>query len=553
MTIICRYCEAENKENARYCVNCGNDITEAKTNDGTVLKPLQISTVIMNYQVLGITYNSSERNRYDVVDISPEDQRVAICADPNCGAYHQPWSGSGADKFCTQCGKPLSANNLILNMIEHTTPPNEAVQEIIQRSITHGFLCVPLRVFQQNRAFYMVTPKFGGLPEVIEVDQLLKDSIGLAQGLDILHQTGISFDGQLGKNQLGFFNNHLAWVQFDSCSVSNQRVLPDAMRKDVIGLAQFLYRAITNQKEYTPQTGFSQQMNELFRCVLQEQSIATAAAFSQAMEAALAQQASTISIELQLGQISHVGMVRELNEDSLMVLSLNMARQSRNQPRGVFAVADGMGGHAAGEVASGLIVETLMQEAARSLVPGWASNQTIDVQKWVTNSVLTANKAVYDRGKGAGNDMGSTLVLAVFDSATVYIAHVGDSRIYLVTPDSIQQLTTDHSLVERLVASGQITREQARTHDKKNVIYRTIGDKPNLEVDTAVHTLSPGDFLLLCSDGLSGMVEDQYLFQILNNASSPQKACEELIKAANAAGGEDNVTAIVVKVVATSK
>ena len=152
--------------------------------------------------------------------------------------------------------------------------------------------------------------------------------------------------------------------------------------------------------------------------------------------------------------------------------------------------------------------------------------------------------------KEAGTDMGSTLVLALLEGSQAYITHLGDSRIYLVNPRGIQQLTTDHSLVQRLVATGQISREEARRHPQRNVIYRTIGDRPDVEMDISTHALIPGDRLLLCSDGLTGMVEDQYIQKIIMEATSPQAACDQLIDAANSAGGDDNISIIVVEIIA---
>jgi protein phosphatase len=149
-------------------------------------------------------------------------------------------------------------------------------------------------------------------------------------------------------------------------------------------------------------------------------------------------------------------------------------------------------------------------------------------------------------GRKMGSDMGSTIVMAVADGNQVCTGHVGDSRAYLINDQGIRALTTDHSLVERLIDTGQITREEARHHPQRNVIYRTMGDKPKLEVETAVHNFSQGDHLLLCSDGLNGMVTDEVIRQIVMEASSsPQDACDRLIQAANAAGGDDNITVVV--------
>jgi serine/threonine protein phosphatase PrpC len=211
-------------------------------------------------------------------------------------------------------------------------------------------------------------------------------------------------------------------------------------------------------------------------------------------------------------------------------------------------VADGMGGHSAGEIASGTIVNTIARRAF-SLDPLQPTSPEQRTQ-WLKDTVQAANQAVFDLRKSAGTDMGSTLVAALLDGPQATLAHAGDSRIYKINAGQIEQLTTDHSLVERLIATGQITRLEARNHPQRNVVYRTVGDKPNLEIDTSSHTLLPGDRLLLCSDGLSGMLEDRYLQKIVLESTCPQEACERLIAAANAAGGEDNITAIVIEIVA---
>ncbi|HEX9019032.1 MAG TPA: SpoIIE family protein phosphatase, partial [Anaerolineaceae bacterium] len=164
-------------------------------------------------------------------------------------------------------------------------------------------------------------------------------------------------------------------------------------------------------------------------------------------------------------------------------------------------------------------------------------------------TVEAVNKHVFDLRKSSGTDMGSTLVMAMLDGPRAYIAHVGDSRAYLVNSREIRRLTVDHSLVERLVATGQIRREEAQHHPQKNVIYRTIGDKPRLDVDASVVDLSVGDRLMLCSDGLCGLVEDGQMQKLVMGAPSPQAACEALVSAANAAGGDDNISVIVVEII----
>jgi len=243
-------------------------------------------------------------------------------------------------------------------------------------------------------------------------------------------------------------------------------------------------------------------------------------------------------------------MVRTLNEDSIMTLEMNRIHQSISQPLGVYVVADGMGGHAAGEVASGTIINVIAQKALKDLLPddvGQVAGD--DRQRWLRAAVESANEEVFILRKKAGTDMGSTLVAAVLESNQAYITHIGDSRAYLINAAGIRRLTIDHSLVERLIATNQITREEARVHPQRKVIYRSVGDKTTVEVEVDGHTFEVGDYVLVCSDGLSGLADDATLQRLVLAAASPQAACDALIRAANDAGGDDNISVIIVQIV----
>jgi serine/threonine protein phosphatase PrpC len=174
--------------------------------------------------------------------------------------------------------------------------------------------------------------------------------------------------------------------------------------------------------------------------------------------------------------------------------------------------------------------------------------EAFDAQRWLADAVQAANAAVYNHRQLTGTNMGTTLVAALVIGDTAHIANVGDSRTYLITNDgTIRQITIDHSLVERLVALGQIEPDEARIHPQRNVIYRTIGDKEDAEVDFFVQKLNPGDSLLVCSDGLSGKVEDTEIWRLVSRSRSPQEACEQLVQTANDHGGDDNITVIIVQ------
>lgn len=253
------------------------------------------------------------------------------------------------------------------------------------------------------------------------------------------------------------------------------------------------------------------------------------------------------------GYYTDVGRARKLNQDSLLVLEMNKVNISRPSPLGLYAVADGMGGHAAGEVASGIVVSTLARHAQSSLVSAALDGALDDdrIQQWIKSAVAAANAAVIEKRATVHSDMGSTLVMALVKDSTAHITHVGDSRAYRLTADGeLERLTLDHSLVEQLVLSKRITPEQAHTHPQRNVIYRTMGDKEDMEADMRSVELNAGDRLILCCDGLNGMILDEQIAAITCAAASPAEAARRLVEAANEAGGQDNITAIVVEAAA---
>lgn len=244
------------------------------------------------------------------------------------------------------------------------------------------------------------------------------------------------------------------------------------------------------------------------------------------------------NIGWKIAGLSDTGLRRELNEDSMLMVEADM-------PCGLYVVADGMGGHDAGEIASGLTVQAI-QEHFASHAP---TTTAVSFDDWLTEAVTAANEKVL-ASQGSRTEerkMGSTLVMALVADGQAHIANVGDSRAYHLNSAGIQQISVDHSLVERLVQIGQLTREEARTHKQKNVIYSTIGDKPDMEVGFYHVDLQPGDRLLLCSDGLSGMITDEEIFDISHGYPDPAAACQTLIEAAKRAGGHDNITAIIVQ------
>jgi serine/threonine protein phosphatase PrpC len=242
------------------------------------------------------------------------------------------------------------------------------------------------------------------------------------------------------------------------------------------------------------------------------------------------------------------------NEDSVGVLVLNAIHGSVAQPLALGVVADGLGGHVSGQVASRLVVRALsdhvLRSAALPLVGIDASEAPPDevVRQVLLEGTQVANAAVYAANQSSGGDMGSTIVAAMICGDTAYIANAGDSRAYVLDGESLHRVTTDHSLVEQLIAGGLITPEERYTHPKRNQIFRSLGDEPSSQVDIFTQKLRPGMRLLLCSDGLWEMVRDDELATILRECANPREACDTFVRRANEQGGEDNISALVIEV-----
>lgn len=223
-----------------------------------------------------------------------------------------------------------------------------------------------------------------------------------------------------------------------------------------------------------------------------------------------------------VGAASDIGQVREGNEDSYLVIAP------------LYAVADGMGGHRGGEVASNLALETvqtLFEQGSGTLA----------------EQVEQANRAVFDRSQKDRrvSGMGTTLTAALIDGGRVHLAHVGDSRAYLFRAGELSLLTEDHTLVHKMVVEGEITEEEAETHPHRSILTRALGVDAAVQVDESDVEVAGGDRILLCSDGLTGMVSDEQIREILGRNPDPQPAVDELVKEANRAGGIDNITAVI--------
>jgi protein phosphatase len=255
-----------------------------------------------------------------------------------------------------------------------------------------------------------------------------------------------------------------------------------------------------------------------------------------------------MNVTVQVAGKTDLGCVRTNNED-------NFGYDTRY---GVFIVCDGMGGQAAGEVASKMGVDIILDyfrkaggETGKYPVEGKALEGVSEPANALASSIRLANRSIFEAAsKNAGHaGMGSTVVAALVKGSFFSIAHVGDSRIYLIRKDSIQQLTNDHSLVMEQVRRGLITQEEAEQSNMQNIIIRALGSEETVEADVDDMVAQPGDILLLASDGLTKHVKDNALLKLVKGAPTLSQACDALIQAARDHGGDDNITCVLVRVV----
>jgi len=239
------------------------------------------------------------------------------------------------------------------------------------------------------------------------------------------------------------------------------------------------------------------------------------------------------------------GRRRKDNEDNFLAVTGTWKHNGQLQPFGVFVIADGMGGHANGQDASRIAVETIYQHLTNVLPRQDVPDEGLG--GLLQEAIQHANQMIYQQNQKDHADMGCTMTAALVTGSDAHICNVGDSRTYLLNlKDHLQRVTTDHSIVESLVAAGVIQKDDVYTHPKRNQIYRSLGEKEAAEIDLFHQRLSPGDKVLLCCDGLWEMVRDPDIEQVLRHDDLPQ-VTSKLVEMANENGGVDNITAIVVK------
>ena len=574
--MICSSCQQPLQEGLKFCTSCGQAVAAKSFPRPTQrlpqaplpnLTPVRQATLngaettklslrpfvwLPAYALLADRYRVLEKfvveqatvHHYHVQDM------VGVMRCASCQSQNEL-----GESFCTQCGQEMADAVLVQPLF--VLKESQRLAELGVEPELVGFgsgaaigLRLPQQAFQLelagNGRFYVLLNHNGArldsLTKPPEYAQVVGWGIELGQGLAFLHQQGFVYH-ELTAVSIFTEGDNAYLGDFADCQHSHD---PEAAFQNVQQLAQLLAECLGEE--------LPEPLGQLLTAVRDTLTPLTATEFVSQLTTLAEQIRRPASYAHEVGALSDVGMARQLNEDSFMTLALTQNNRSLNQPIGLYVVADGMGGHEGGEVASGLVTQVMAQTAVSDLLTPTASQQKPpDYANWLTQAVQKANTAVFQHAHTAQNDRGTTVVATLVVGATAYVAHVGDSRAYLVNESGIQPITTDHSLVERYIAAGQLTPEEARHHPQANIVYRTIGEKAMVEVDLQQITLAPSDSVLLCSDGLNGMITDETIAQIVQRAAAPQAACRTLIEAANLAGGDDNITAVLVKLVPSSQ
>lgn len=516
------------------------------------------------YLPQGSTLFSPHGPRYGIVVVRKLSRSVYYDAlNLTCSFCQTTQPGLPPDGFCGTCRRPLTP--LLIHARQRKTPlaDPDVIDYLIGLSAGHPGILRHLSIFESQDTVYAVTVHPGRWGVLVRgkhrysPEAAISAVFQVGRILDYLHRYGVARSkvGEEGLESLIVFaNNEIRLADLSTCfplPSDDARTAHQRVEQDILFLCNLLTFLLTGQ--------------EMFRADWDS----LPAPVRILVERAKGRQYATIGDMLTdltnlpavsprpltpiHGQATHPGKQRARNEDAIVTFTFNLEQEGWSLPVGFYLVADGMGGHDAGDVASRtvgqIVAERLIQ---RHIIPNlqqaawlWAGSDFLT--SILTEAIGEANSALRRYAQATGSDLGSTVTAALIIGDRAIIANVGDSRTYLLRNGELEQVTQDHSLVARLADAGVIRREEIRTHPRRNEIYRSLGYEERLEVDTFSLLLRPGDRLILCSDGLWEMVPDEQIRQIVRKARSPQQACDALVEAANWAGGEDNIAVVVIE------
>lgn len=529
-------------------------IQDVPAMDNTSATHLPVGTELKDglYRVNEVLVTTENLNVYIVEQTQP----LYLC--PHCHTE----LGEDTSAFCRSCGAALDVipptYPTYLMSESDTSGAFEVAERLIGMNLQHAALILPVDTFTDKALglprWYMIEPgnqepRLSQAIKPLPLNVVLDMGVDLAEGLAYLHKYNVILTNP-SPAIVAYTEKEARWICYGNITLSLGEEMQDGaqlLSANVKALAVMLQALLLKEDSQTLAISLPEAVTEVFQHYINSVEQVTAENMVRSLRHVVRMLGGQNEVRYRIGALSDVGRLRDVNEDSMLSHDLSSDFETSGATVLIAGVADGVGGHAAGEVASQLAVSTL-EKHIKALQENAQIGRTPTAREWLGNAASEANEMVYKGRTDAGNNMACTLVLALFTGDMATILNVGDSRGYLMNERGIRQITTDHSLVERLVAIGEITREQARHHPRKSVIYRVIGDRLKLDYDLFEQTFVPGEALLMCSDGLTDMVEDATIWRIWRASQSPQEAVEKLVAEANNAGGIDNITVVIVEI-----
>jgi len=469
----------------------------------------------------------SEGRMFYLMNDNREDRPTRRCWE--CGHPDSPRENAE----CENCGSPLKDRRFLVSA-RWAEERFEQYRRFSQLGLKHPGLASPVEVITHEGQLYSVIPYNGeGLmldeaaplsnQRILDVAQRVTGTVAF------LHHNGVRLHELTRANLLIQPDNTVRLFDLEVASVNGQPIGEEQRDREVGYIGEVLRRYCDVSAGSL--CGFLQSVRA--------GEYVSPASFGRAVEKRFDAFAAESYPSLASG-MSDVGLVRQLNED-------NWGWRKLSDRAVLYVVADGMGGHDGGEVASRVAVDTICRVATER---EQETPMGLDaVESLLDEAFQIANNTVKDEAEQRGSDMGTTLVaMLVLDGRMGFIANVGDSRAYLHRGEELFQVSRDHSLVAKMVERGRITAEEARTHPHSNILLRTVGTERDIDIDIFRVELEGGDKVLLCTDGLWGEVEDRDLESLLNTYEDTRIAARELIRAAHHGGGKDNVTLVLITV-----
>jgi serine/threonine protein phosphatase PrpC len=591
-TKLCPKCQTENRTGARFCATCAASLSEpsednqawlaaslAKNIPTTETPPacdaasdeaqtlLKVSVEALDEEKEGTMEQQPPENteqpplvlggRYEIAE--QQDQAVTVT---DLQPWKRCWScqtteNEAGELYCINCGAELTGRRYQGQLISGEPSGNALIAQVEAPEALAILPKVQDQISENGHTLTLLSDsKRPAVTTPIDELSALQIGRGLSELLAFLHQQNIVL-GAVAPSDLELQPNGSPQLRNATNLKKIEADDTESRKADLQHLASLL-EALTEMQRTTKRLDEDQLTTLLEQpgladvlSQLRTGRVADPEDLYNIFDKMISDRTAPSPLLMQVGAHTHHGMVREANEDSLFFQELRFIQNSELRSWGLYIVADGMGGHDAGEIASGCAIRGAVQHVLNTYFSSavdadiaYDEAQLVDV---VRKAILQANDYVLREAHARNSDMGTTMTMALVVGDRAIIGNVGDSRTYLYRDGVLRRVSKDHSLVMRLVDIGQITENDIYTHPQRNAVLRSLGDRADVEVDVFVEKLQAGDALFLCSDGQWEMTRDPHMAEIIQRHEEPQNAALELIDAANAAGGEDNITAIVVK------